>query len=170
MGYRPYFKYGIEQIQALVAASRGDLKTLKVIQYELGFRSKPKARALKADVDALVLRLSDGMPASSSISNSDRLPMATAQESAANQSTASAPDRVVVHCAHCNTPNFVSPLDGVVQHLSCSACKAPFEAQYKYGVMRTTFHAKPTSKPAVSPFIWVILGLVALFVIAFLAT
>lgn len=60
MAYRPYFKHGIEQIQELVASSHGDLKTLKAIQYELGFRDRPKARSLKIEVDELVLRLSTG--------------------------------------------------------------------------------------------------------------
>ena len=60
MAYRPYFKHGIEQIQELVATSRSDLKVLKVIQYELGHRDRPKARALKAEVDELVRKLSVG--------------------------------------------------------------------------------------------------------------
>lgn len=55
MAYRPYFKHGIEQIQALVASSHGDLKALKVIQYELSFRDRPKARALKFEVDELIV-------------------------------------------------------------------------------------------------------------------
>ena len=59
MANRPYFKHGIEQIQELVATSRSDLKVLKVIQYELVHRNRPKARALKVEVDELDQRIFD---------------------------------------------------------------------------------------------------------------
>lgn len=169
MAYRPYFKHGIEQIQSLVASSRDDLKVLKVIQYELGFRDRPKARALKAEVDDLVSRLSAGasMPPSRPIQSQP--PKINAPEPPAVQLSPSAPERVVVDCANCKTPNFVSTLDGVVQHLSCSACKSPYEAQFKYGVMRTTFQAKPSTEFGGSAVKWVIIGLVVLFIIALLA-
>src|SRR5574337_1482968 len=60
MAPRPYFKHGIEQLQELVATFRSDLKALKVIQYELGFRERPKARALKTEVDDLLGCLAAG--------------------------------------------------------------------------------------------------------------
>ncbi len=76
-----------------------------------------------------------------------------------------APERVVVECANCKTPNFVSTLEGVVQHLSCSACKSAYEAQFKYGVMRTTFQAKPTTEYGGSGIKWIHTGLVVLLII-----
>jgi len=158
MAYRPYFKHGIEQIQVLVAASRSDLKALKIIQYELGFRNRPKARALKAEVDDLVRRLSAGAaaPLSLSVPSPPRPPV---------QPPPAAPERVAVECADCKTPNFVSTLEGVVQHLSCSACKSPYEAVFKYGVMRTTFQTKPSNDSTGASMKWVLIGLVVLIVL-----
>jgi hypothetical protein len=171
MAYRPYFKHGIEQIQTLVASSRGDLKALKVIQYELGFRDRPKARALKAEVDDIVRRLSTGtavLPARP-VPPANQPPRVTAPEPPAVPPPQAAPDRVAVECSNCKTPNFVSTLDGVVQHLSCSSCKSPYEAQFKYGVMRTIFQAKPSTQSSGSAMKWVLIGLVVLVVIVLMA-
>lgn len=165
MAYRPYFKHGIEQIQALVASSHGDLKALKVIQYELGFRDRPKARALKAEVDDLVRRLSTG----TAVPPAYQPPRVTVPEPPAALPPQAAPDRVVVECANCKTPNFVSTLEGVVQHLSCSACKSAYEAQFKYGVMRTTFQAKPTTESGSAGMKWILIGLVVLVIIVLMA-
>ena len=165
MAYRPYFKHGIEQIQALVASSHEDLKTLKVIQYELSFRGRPKARALKAEVDDLVRQLSTG----TAVPPAHQPPRVTAPEPPAALPPQAAPDRVVVECANCKTPNFVSTLEGVVQHLSCSACKSAYEAQFKYGVLRTTFQAKPTTESGTAGMKWILTGLVVLVIIVLMA-
>lgn len=163
MAYRPYFKHGIEQIQALVASSRGDLEVLKVIQYELGFRDRPKARALKVEVDDLIRQLSAGAVA---------LPIKPHQpkreskpDSSKSQPPAAALDRLVVECPECKTPNFVSTLEGVVQHLSCSACKLPYEAQFKYGVMRTTFRITNTAASGASAMRWGFIALAVLILV-----
>jgi len=165
MAYRPYFKHGIEQIQALVASSHGDLKALKVIQYELGFRDRPKARALKAEVDDIVRRLSTGI----AVPPAHQPPRVSLPAPPAAPPSQAAPDRVVVECANCKTPNFVSTLEGVVQHLSCSACKSAYEAQFKYGVMRTTFQAKPTTESSSAGMKWILIGLVVLVIIMLMA-
>jgi hypothetical protein len=171
MAYRPYFKHGIEQIQALVASSHCDLKALKVIRYELGFRDRPKARALKAEVDDLVHRLSTGtdVPPARPAPPSHQPPRVTVPEQHSEQPPQVTPDRVAVECANCKTPNFVSTLDGVVQHLSCSSCKSPYEAQFKYGVMRMTFQAKSTTDSSGSTMKWFLIGLVVLVVIVLMA-
>ena len=171
MAYRPYFKHGIEQIQALVASSHGDLKALKVIQYELGFRDRPKARALKAEVDDLVRRLSTGsaVPPTRPVPPIHQPPRVTVPELPAAPPPQTTPDRVAVECANCKTPNFVSTLEGVVQHLSCSACKSAYEAQFKYGVMRTTFKAKPATESGSAGMKWILIGLVVLVIIVLMA-
>lgn len=171
MAFRPYFKHGIEQIQALVASSRGDLKVLKVIQHELAFRDRPKARALKAEVDDLVRRLSAGVAVLPVCPDppSHQPPRDTELEAPVSQPPAAIPDRVAVECANCKTPNFVSTLEGIVQHLSCSACKSPYEAQFKYGVMRTTFQAKPTTESGNTGMKWILIGLVVLVIIVLMA-
>jgi len=155
----------------LVSSSRGDLETLKVIQYELGFRNRPKARSLKAEVDGLVSRLSDGALAQPTcLAPPPQPPIVTIPESPAVQPPPAAPNRVVVECANCKTPNFVSTLEGVVQHLSCSACKSPYEALFKYGVMRTTFQGKPTTEPDDGASIkWILIGLIVLVVVVLMA-
>ena len=167
MAYRPYFKHGIEQIQALVSTSQRDLKTLKVIQFELSFRKKPKALALKAEVDDLVRQLS--VEAAVSLVRHTHLPSqpstATELEPQILQHPPVVSDRVVIECANCKTPNFVSTLEGVTQHLSCSVCQMPYEAQFKYGVMRSTFQTKPNVKSGSSTMMWVIVGMVVLLVI-----
>lgn len=171
MAYRPYFKHGIEQIQALVASSRGDLKALKVIQHELGFRERPKARALKAEVDDLVRRLSTGsaVPPTRPVPPIHQPPRVTVPELPAAPPPQTTPDRVAVECANCKTPNFVSTLEGVVQHLSCSACKSIYEAQFKYGVMRTTFQSKPTTESGRAGMKWILIGLIVLVIIVLVA-
>jgi hypothetical protein len=167
MAYRPYFKHGIEQIQELVASSRDDLKALKVIQDELGFRNRPKAHVLKVEVDDLVRRLSAGAaePPARRVPTPPQPPRVMMPEPPVVQPPPAAPDRVVVECANCKTPDFVSTLEGVVQHLSCSTCKSPYNAQFKSGVMRTTFQAKPTTESGSSAMKWILIGLVVLIVI-----
>ena len=163
MAERPYFRHGIEELRALATSRRSDIKALKAIQYELQFRHRPKGRALKSEVDELVSRLStEGVqPAERQTPHRETLEH---PESKANP----VPERVVVECASCRTPNFVSRLEGVVQHLSCSSCRATFEAQFKYGVMRTTFHA-PAKPPAGSSWgIWGLAGVVLLIVLVLL--
>lgn len=158
MSYRPYFHYSIEQLQHLFASSQGDIKTLKVLQHELGHRNRSKAKTLKQEVEDLVLRLTEPNPPpgdTTSIIPSHK-PVAPP-----------IPDRIIVECAYCKIPNFVSTLKGTLQHLSCSACKKPYEALYKYGVMRTTFPPlDPDIKVKNSIFKWALLTVVFLIVLA----
>lgn len=167
MANRPYLKYRIEEIQALVATSGSDLKALREIQSELVYRDRPKARALKAEVDELVRKLSVG----SAIPNAP--PVTPARERADEahhiQNQPTVPDRVIVECANCKAPNFVSTLEGVVQHLSCSVCKSTYEAQFKYDVMRAIFLAKPTTESGNTGTKWILIGLVMLVILVLIA-
>lgn len=145
MSYRPYFKYSIEQLYQVFSQSKGDLKTMKVLQYELGKRSMPKARALKTEVDELVRRLSSGSttptapPPTYTPHAYSPPPVPVAPPPQGPESYRSAqPERLVVECGYCMAPNFISTMDGM-QHLSCSQCHRAFTAEYKYGVLRTTF-------------------------------
>lgn len=169
MANRPYFKHRIEQIEALVRSSGSDLKTLNAIQHELGFRSRPKARAIVAKVDALILQIcADG-----SVLSPQAHPATSSAERASNARPLRPPvtnnttaDRVAVECAKCRTMNFVSIIDGVVQHLSCSNCKQPYEARYRYGVMRTTFQVEHATKSKSSLIIWGAVAFACLVVLA----
>lgn len=175
MAYRPYFKHGIEQIQTLVASSRSDLKALKVIQHELKFRDRPQARRLKAEVDYLVRWLSTeiSVPPARLVSPSNHQPIFTMPEPPVALPPQTGPDRVSVECAKCKTINFISTLDGVVQHLSCSSCKSPYEAQFKYRVMRTTFqtnsNTNANTEPSGNAIKLVLITLVVLAVVMLLA-
>lgn len=166
---RPYFKHGIEQIEALVESSSSDLETLAAVRHELTFRNRPKARAIGAKVDELILQLSGGKPALSpqvrvaapSPERDGSCP-SPIQSPTANNTT---PDRVAAECAKCKTPNFVSTLDGVVQHLSCSNCKLPYEARFLYGVMRTTFQVDHATKSESASIKWIIAALAFLVIL-----
>lgn len=162
MAPRPYFKYGIEQIQTLAASSQHDLNVLKAIQHELSFRNKPKARILKFEVDDLVYRLTSG-------SASSHLHSAHSSPASDLKAQSTVPDRVAIECAGCKTPNFVSTLEGVVQYLSCSSCKLPYQATFKYGVMRTEFQTKPSNDPKNPSMTWILVGLVVLVLIVLIA-
>lgn len=165
MSYRPYFRHGIEQLEELFSKSKSELKTLRVLQYELGHRDRPKARALKQQVDELVQKLSAGQPVYIVPPRNPAYESPTPPVREPVQ--APPPDRVVVECAYCNTPNFVSTLEGAEQHLSCSACRKPYVAVYKYGVMRTTFAPVQNSSDSSSSALkWVIAGIVLVVILA----
>ena len=169
MAYRPYFQHGIEQLEELFGKSKSELKILRVLQYELGHRDRPKARALKQQVDELVRKLSAGQPVQIAPPHSPPYepPAQPVREPALVALVAPPPDRVVVECAYCNTPNFVSTLEGAEQHLSCSACRKPYVAVFKYGVMRTTFAPIQNSGDSSSSALkWVIAGIVLLIILA----
>ena len=159
---RPHFQQEIEHIKVLVTASFNDLNKLKVLQHELSFRKVPKSRALKIRVDERIRQLANGDDQRSmSDPRSVRLSALDGLEP-----NPTMPVRVVVECANCKAPNFISSLDGIVQHLSCSACKSPYEAQFKYGVMRTTFQTKPVDYGDSSPkWMFVALALLIMLVI-----
>jgi len=151
MAHRPYFNFGIDQIQSLVSSSKGDLNALKAIQHELSFRRVPKAKGLKAEVDDLVRQFAP----------ESEVPVV---------SISHAPiERVVVECANCNSPIFISTLESVVQHLSCPACKSLCKAEYKYGVMRTTFQSSQKTGSGKISMQWILISLVVLVMIALIA-
>lgn len=176
MDGRPYFKFKIEQIEALVLSSGNDLQVLEAVRYELTFRRKVKARAISADVERLIeKRLGSGtqrdFPTATSWPESAPLPVPASPPSpfpaTSTALNASVPERIAVECAYCKTPNFVSTLDAVTQHLSCSSCKRPYEARFSYGVMRTIFqvvHPRDSKGTAVN---WLVGVLICLVVFGF---
>lgn len=164
MTNRPYFHTRTDQLQALFENAKGDQQVLKSLAYELRFRDRPKAQALKAQVNNALTALkatSDTPYTPPATGAGNKRPSVRPLEP---QSTP-ASDRVSIECAHCKTSNFVSMLDGVTQNLSCAYCKAPYEAVFKYGVMRTKFADKEKHKPQSSVAGWILLGAFALIVI-----
>lgn len=164
MANRPYFNIQIDQLQALYESANGDQRLLQSLAYELRFRDRPKAKALKTQVDSALKSLIAGTekpypPPVPGIG--DKPPYAPPLEPCSPQVS----DRVSVECAHCKTTNFVSTLDGITQNLSCASCKEPYEAVFKYGVMRTKFESTKTQKSQPRIGSWLLVGTLVLIVI-----
>lgn len=153
MSNRPYFRSSIEELEALVGNVADDLKTLKAVQYELGHRDRPRARALKQEVSIKIARLAAPTTgaASPESAGTDATPASPGYPGkpdgeVVGHAPPATPSRLAVDCAHCGTKGFVSALEGVTQHLSCAACRTPFEARFAYGTLRTVFQPKPAER------------------------
>lgn len=164
MANRPYFNTQTDQLQALYESANGNQRLLKDLADELRFRNRHKAKALKAQVDSALKSLNAGAdkpyppPAPGT---GYKPPDAPPLEPHSPPSF----DRISVECAHCKTTNFVSTLDGVTQNLSCASCRAPYEAVFKYGVMRTKFEDTKTQKSQPPMVGWFLVGTLILIVI-----
>lgn len=163
MAKRPYFKLSIDALEALYQQNKGDEALLKSLAAELVHRDRPKAKALQRQVAQRLAALSSGAsqpikpppPVQPPVTPPPPPPGSEQQEYAS---------RISVECGKCGTVNFVSTLEGVTQHLSCSCCKTSYEAVFKYGVLRTKFDVSPADSTS-SKFttIWVVF--IALIVI-----
>lgn len=167
MSTRPYFRSSIDDLESIFRSAGSDLSVLRKLQHELVHREKPRARALKVKVGERLKCLTD-QSTNTDYSNTTtpsaipaRPVVAPPTSSIPHATHPAPPERVVVECARCKTPNFVSTLDDIVQHLSCSACRTPFEAQFKYGVMRTTFLAADEPKSTGLGMKWIFVVLLA---------
>ncbi len=74
------------------------------------------------------------------------------------------PEQVLVECPKCHTPNFVLNKIERVQYLSCSNCKQPFEAEFKYGVLRTNFITQKAEEKTQSNS-YIIMGIVIAIIV-----
>lgn len=149
MSYRPYFRSSIEELEKLVASKANDLRTLKVVQYELRHRDRPRAKALKEEVDARIVLLASGSPTEPPQAPPNRealitetTPPSVVDDFRVERVLGGAAARLAVDCPGCGTKNFVFPAEGVTQHLACSGCKTSFEARFAYGTLRTVFQSK----------------------------
>lgn len=154
MSKRPYFRYSGEELKALLIESKNDIETLTALKFELSHRKYSKSRLLETEIEKLIIsnqnkkRPSEeqSIPPSpySTEAKVIQVPKIKAVESEPVISpTNTPPERYIVECEQCQTPNFLYALDDKVQYLSCSNCKTSFEIQFKQGVMRTIFHARP---------------------------
>lgn len=149
MPARPYFRSKIEQLQALFDDANKDEDLLKSLSHELKHRDRPKAKALLEKVQKELESIGSGQSTTVTLATNNQVP-----------------DRVIIECAHCKTNNFVSTLEGVVQHLSCSNCKTSYEAVFKYGVMRTKFEESNAKPGQPFPVGWILLAAVVLLALA----
>ena len=60
MAKRPYFKLGIDALEALYQQNKGDEALLKSLAAELEHRDRPKAKALQREVAQCLAVLSSG--------------------------------------------------------------------------------------------------------------
>lgn len=157
----PYFRYSGEELKALFTESKNDIETLKALRFELSHRKYSKSRLLETEIDKLIIsnpnknRLVEEQSTPSSPYSTEATVIHNTKPKAVEPEpiilpTITPPERYIVECEKCQTPNFLYVLDDKMQYLSCSNCKTPFEVQFKQGVMRTTFHAKHETPSKIS--------------------
>lgn len=118
---RPYFHYGVEELERLFAAAHNDPVLLGALRRELEHRTVPKARALRTQVDEALLKV-----------GSSRSPSRAPAVSLAQQ--------VSVGCAQCRRANLVSvSVGGAAQHFSCAGCFRPFVIEFENGTMKVSY-------------------------------
>lgn len=162
MAKRPYFKLGIDALEALYQQSKRDEALLKSLAAELMHRDRPKAKALQREVAQCLAALSSGGPESIKPPHPPTKPPASEEQEYLS--------RISIECGKCGTTNFVSTLENVTQHLSCSSCKTSYEAVFKYGVLRTTFDTSPEkSTSSSSTVVWMVLIAIAVIIGFFVA-
>ena len=161
MSKRPYFRYSGEELETLFMESKNNIEILTALKFELSHRKYSKSRLLETEIEKLITSNqnkntpSEERTIPSSLYSTEatvlRVPKPKAVESKPITSpTTIPPERYVVECEQCQTPNFLYALDDKVQYLSCSNCKTSFEVQFKQGVMRTTFHTRPQAPSQIS--------------------
>ena len=161
MSKRPYFKYSGEELKALFTESKNDIETLTALKFELSHRKYSKSRLLETEIEKLIIsnpnknRPFEKQSISSSPYNTEAAVIQVQKLKAIEPEpivlpTPTTPERYIVECEQCQTPNFLYALDDKVQYLSCSNCKTSFEVQFKQGVMRTTFHTRPQTPSQIS--------------------
>lgn len=161
MSKRPYFKYSGEELKALFTESKNDIETLTALKFELSHRKYSKSRLLETEIEKLIISNPNknsscgehSIPSSPYSTEATIIhnpkPKAVEPEPIVLPNT-NPPERYIVECEQCKTPNFLYALDDKVQYLSCSNCKTSFEVQFKQGVMRTTFHTRPQAPSQIS--------------------
>lgn len=169
MAKRPYFKLGIDALEALYQQNKGDEALLKSLAAELVHRDRPKAKALQRQVVQRLAALSSG--GSPPINPPPHVqPPVTPPPPSPGAEHHEYASRISVECGKCGTTNFVSTLENVTQHLSCSSCKTSYEAVFKYGVLRTKFDTSPEkSASSSSTVVWMVLIAIAVIIGFFVA-
>lgn len=161
MSKRPYFRYSGEELKTLFTESKNDIEILTALKFELSHRKYPKSRLLETEIEKLITSNQNKniYPEKQSILSSPYNTEATViqvQKLKAIEPepivlpTITHPERYIVECEQCQTPNFLYALDDKVQYRSCSNCRTSFEVQFKQGVMRTTFHTRPQAPSQIS--------------------
>lgn len=134
---RPYFHYGVAELERLFEAARNDAVLLAALRLELEHRTVPKARALRIQVDDALVRV-----------GSSRSP---AQARAANLD-----QRVSVGCSHCGRANLVSvQTHGPVGRFSCAGCFRPFVIEFENGIMKVSFPVAPAVTETSGRRLWI---------------
>lgn len=187
MRERPYFRYSGKELEELFESSKEDCAVLENLKVELSHRKRTKSRLLEEKINKTLTEIYSKQIESTS---NTQLGYSTDNTILSNQGTETAtsttqpiyaeplipklnstptPEKYVVECAKCQTPNFIYALDDKTQYLSCSNCRTPFEASLKQGVLRTTFNSEPatssSSKPSNNMITYVLIAFIILFAI-----
>lgn len=163
MAKRPYFKFGIDELEEQYQQSKGDEALLKSLAAELMYRDRPKAKALQREVAQCLAALS-----SSGKTESVKPPHPPTNPPAFEKQEYLS--RISVECGKCGMTNFVSTLENVTQHLSCSSCKTSYEAVFKYGVLRSKFDTSPEKFAfSRSTVVWIVLIAITVIIAFFVA-
>ncbi|MGV8805098.1 MAG: hypothetical protein ACWA6Y_09065 [Polaromonas sp.] len=172
MAKRPYFKIGIDALEALYQQNNGDEAILKSLAAELVHRNRPKAKALQRQVAQRLAALSSGGSQPIKPPPPVQLPVTPPPPPIKPPASEQLeyPSRISVECGKCGTTNFVSTLEDVTQYLSCSSCKTSYEAVFKYGVLRTKFDTSPEKYASSnSTVVWMVLIAIAVIIGFFVA-
>ena len=145
MSKRPYFKYSGEELKNLFTQSKNDIETLTALKFELSHRKYSKSRLLETEIEKTITSLYN---TEATVIQVQKMKAIEPEPIVLPNTTP--PERYIVECEQCKTPNFLYALDDKVQYLSCSSCKTSFEVQFKQGVMRTTFHTRPQAPSQIS--------------------
>ena len=155
MSNRPYFRYSGKELEDLFTQSKNNHDVLTALKFELSHRKYTKSRLLETKIEKLITSNSnrdkpykeEQLTPSSPYSSEATIVRAPESKIIVPEPKiglpVAPPQRYIVECEKCQTPNFLYALDDKVQYLSCSNCKTSFEVQFKQGVMRTTFHTRP---------------------------
>ncbi len=161
MSNRPYFKYSGKELQELFNKSQNNPDVLIALKFELSHRKYSKSRLMETEIEKLIIpnpnknRPFEGSSIPSSPYSTEATVMHNPKPKAVEPEpivlpNTTPPERYIVECEQCKTPNFLYALDDKMQYLSCSNCKTSFEVQFKQGVMRTTFHTRPQAPSQIS--------------------
>jgi hypothetical protein len=130
---RPYFHYGVDDLEKVFEAAPNDAVLLSALRRELEHRTVPKARDLRTQVDQALLRVGRRRPPP--------------------ETTKQIHQQVSVGCSHCGRTNLVS-VGGAALHLSCSGCFKPFVIEFENGIMKVSFPIIPAA-PAPASRLWI---------------
>lgn len=113
---RPYFRSSIDDLESIFRSAQSDLSVLRKPQQELAHREKVRKRLEYLTGQSSNTDYSHAMPPSA-VPVRQVVPPRTSFLPHESGTHSAPPERLVVECALCKTPNFVNTLNGIVPAL-----------------------------------------------------